>query len=119
MFTKRLTLPGGLTLLETILGFIPTGQVPTYETSAPGHNLLLMVNPASAMDIDGQLIDKEFDLARFWSLEQIGISPREPDRSPDESAQHHFDETVSFCNGRYSVSWPWKQDTPPLPQTTS
>ena len=54
------------------------------------------------------------DLDDFWRLESIGIS--DPvSSSADEIALKQFEETLSFEDGRYNVTWPWKTDQYILP----
>jgi hypothetical protein len=54
------------------------------------------------------------DVDEFWSLESMGIrdSPTEND---DDIALNQFNKTVYFENGRYHVSWPWKDNSASLP----
>ena len=47
----------------------------------------------------------------FWGLETIGITDN-PKQSDDERAVQHFPETVKKENGRYNVSWPWREKNP-------
>ncbi|XP_071142387.1 uncharacterized protein [Mytilus edulis] len=35
--------------------------------------------------------------------------------SSDKKAMEYFKETLKFKNGRYYVKWPWKKNTPELP----
>lgn len=55
---------------------------------------------------------KPMDLESFWSLETIGIH----DNPHVTEALAHFNRTISFRNGRYEVSWPWKDDDFILPE---
>jgi len=51
----------------------------------------------------------------FWRLESIGIS--DPvSSSDDEIALKQFEETLSFKDGRYNVTWLWKTDQYKLPE---
>ncbi|MCP3662859.1 MAG: DUF1759 domain-containing protein [Gammaproteobacteria bacterium] len=50
----------------------------------------------------------------FWDLELIGItSPDE--KSDDDWAQKHFQETVKIESKRWMTTWPWKDENPNLP----
>ena len=51
----------------------------------------------------------EQQLAKFWSLESIGISRKEL------SLYETFQDEIEFADGRYQVRLPWKQDHPTLP----
>ena len=50
-------------------------------------------------------------LKNFWELDKIGIT----ETSSDFKACEHFDESISFENGKYSVGLPWKESHPKLP----
>ena len=51
-------------------------------------------------------------------MESIGISDH-LENSDDEKAMQAFREKLKFENGRYQVTWPWKQDDPDLPVNRS
>ena len=53
------------------------------------------------------------DLEEFWKIESIGvyINPRTIN---DEFVMRNFKETVKFEDGRYQVTWPWKEIPPDL-----
>ena len=55
------------------------------------------------------------NLDHFWNLESIGIA-ESPSTSDDDQALSKFGETVKFAEGRYMVTWPWKDEKPSLPQ---
>ena len=57
--------------------------------------------------VDSPLLNKP-DLNSFWNLESIGIVDS-PLTSDDDWAFEMFNSTVKFDNGRYLVSWPWKE----------
>jgi len=44
----------------------------------------------------------------FWNLESIGITDS-PSQS-DECALENLSKTVTFADGRYMVTWPWKEN---------
>nr|CDQ00358.1 Bm10904 [Brugia malayi] len=49
---------------------------------------------------------------QFWKLELIGVK-EEPETTDDDKASSQFKRSVSKYNGRYQVSWPWKETTTP------
>ena len=51
------------------------------------------------------------DLDIFWNLESIGIMDS-PVKSDDDKALEMFNNTIKFDNGRYLVTWPWKESCP-------
>ncbi len=40
----------------------------------------------------------------------------EPENTDDEIAMQKFQDTLKRQNGRYQVTWPWKDDIPDLPE---
>ena len=64
--------------------------------------------------VDSSLLTKP-NLDRFWNLESLGIA-ESPLTSDDDQAIDHFNKTVQFTEGRYMVTWPWKDKVPDLPQ---
>ena len=58
------------------------------------------------------LVDTQLDqcLQSFWDLETSGI------RSTEKTVYDEFSESITFCEGRYQVSLPWKQQHKPLPE---
>ena len=54
-------------------------------------------------------------LSDIWKLETIGIS--DPlDVKDDDRALEKFNNTVSYQEGRYSITWPWKSNDVELPE---
>ncbi len=47
-------------------------------------------------------------------MESVGITDK-PEVNDDDLAVQHFNETVQFKKGRYSIKWLWKPDHPSLP----
>ena len=54
------------------------------------------------------------DLEDFWNIESIGVYDN-PRTTNDEFVMRNFKETVKFEEGRYQVTWPWKDIPPDLP----
>ena len=55
------------------------------------------------------------NLELFWNLEAIGItdSPRVCD---NDQALESFQKTIKYNNNQYFVIWPWKEQSPLLPE---
>ena len=52
-------------------------------------------------------------LQKFWDLESIGIRPAESSISTTHAKDvilKKFKETLTYHDGRYEVSLPWKED---------
>jgi hypothetical protein len=89
--------------VETKLGWVLSGPVPIAEQSVSlvtTHTLRVDAHEESNLDDT---------LRAFWELESLGIS-----RS-DQSIHQEFEESISFKDGRYEVSLPWKNPHPILP----
>ena len=85
-------------LLVCTMGIAPTSMKPSTH----------MLN-----EVDLSLADKP-NLDIFWNLESIGIIDS-PSTSDDDKALEMFNNTVKFEDGRYLVTWPWKESHPSLP----
>ena len=89
--------------LRTSLGWVfcgPTG----------GHGQDCTVSMSVQVCANQQLNDT---LQKFWNLESIGITPVEMSVSTSQSEStvlKKFKETLTYKNGRYEVSLPWKDE---------
>ena len=54
------------------------------------------------------------NLEDFWKLESIGIDDS-PVESDNDVALKKLSETLKYDEGRYIVTWPWKEEQPDLP----
>ena len=54
-------------------------------------------------------------LSDFWSLETIGISDPIHIKDDDRTLEK-FNNTISYQEGRYFITWPWKSDDVELPE---
>jgi hypothetical protein len=116
-------LSDGLVLLKTFFGCIPTGSIdPPFENSRNSQSLSLVASSKSNSEhekIESKVQKAEFlrspEISLLWDLEVLGIKLSELDPMA-EIVLENFDKTVRFENGRYVVSWPWKQENPSLPK---
>ena len=89
--------------IRTSLGWVfcaPTG----------GHDQECTVSMNVQIGIEEQLNET---LQKFWSLESIGIKPAESSCSTSHSEARvlkKFKDTLTYEDGRYEVSLPWKED---------
>lgn len=96
----------GPTAIQTKVGWILSGPAQSQHTSV---NLTL--NSTHALRIESYPAEKDLDdrLRRFWELESLGVSD-------DESPVHDkFVQSISFNGERYTVSLPWREGHPSLP----
>ena len=96
--------------LESCLGWVLSGPMYDCPSSsstevnlADTHVLFLTSTKRS----EEQALEQQ--VAKFWSLESIGISRNEL------SLYETFQDEIEFIDGRYQVGLPWKQDHPVLP----
>ena len=106
-----------LNLMASKLGWILTGRVKSQEAqSAPSVSMLSYTfSPIRAHFTAQELpIEHTTTLEEFWKLETLGIN--EPMCvNDDDKALQKFNDTVRFEDGRYQVTWPWKEESPSLP----
>eukprot|EP00731_Ephydatia_muelleri_P005954 Em0003g202a len=99
----------GPTAVETDFGWVLSGPVKGLSTETTSVNLLSchvlnvgMLSPHSDTKM-------EQILHSFWDLETLGI------KSQEGSVYDNFMRTISYEDGRYCVSLPWKDPNPLLP----
>ena len=86
------------TLLVSTIGSVPRG---------------IKMNTHMLTSIDLSL-EPQPNLEHFWNLESIGIR-ESPVAVDDYRVLDHFNKTIEFVDGRYLVTWPWKEPSPDLP----
>ena len=122
--TEKVTLPSGLYLVSSKIGYILTGRY-----SHPGHMgchqnvstcfVMTQVNhtvsEVSLFSSSDSSITKSPSIEDLWRLETIGITDL-PDLTDDDVALEQFNNSICFENGRYYVRWPWRYDCLDLPE---
>ena len=109
----------GLYLLNSRLGWILTGRTSVSENESEQVSMFIMTHGSDVTkqcafsNIDAPLQTKP-DLEDFWNVESIGITD-DIVKTNDEVAMENFKETVKFENGRYQVTWPWRDEITELP----
>ena len=53
------------------------------------------------------------DLKDFWNQETIGVIDNQTTKD-DEMVKKHFNENLTFTDGHYKVTSPWKEENPQL-----
>ena len=103
----RITLPSGLLLLSSKLGYVLTGR---YPDPAEGE-----VNNVSSCMVTIMSQNDSPCLSDLWNLETIGICDpihvKDDDRALDK-----FNNTICYQEGQYFITWPWKSDDVELPE---
>ena len=103
-FVQGGVLPGfdGLVAQETIFGWMVTGS---WESSVSVNAMCLSAQLLCIHDIP------ESTIRNLWSLESVGISPKENEDSlENDPLLSHFSENVKLVDGRYEVALPWNKN---------
>ena len=118
---RRVELQSGLYLLDSKLGWILTGRTSEFAVEKQESNMLILTY-GTEIETETNLfteVDKSLpmkaNLEDFWRLETIGIHDSAVD-SQDDEVLRTFYKTLRYDGGRYYVDWPWKQETPSLPE---
>ena len=114
--SDRISLPSGLLLLSSRLGFILTGKtgMSVSDGSTSTEVALLLINnqllqhSVLSMDSDSSMVE------HLWRLDTIGLTDN-PTLSDDDQALQRFNQTVRFQDGRYHVRLSWKSSDVSLP----
>ena len=120
ILSKKIEIQPGLYLLSSKLGWILTGRTTDTHSGDTTQSSLFVLTYGNGItgtegltSLDSTLPTKP-DLEDFWNVEGIGIVDH-PQCFDNESALRQFNETLKFENGRYQVTWPWKEEFPELP----
>ena len=99
---------GGPIAIQTKLGWVLSGPL---SVSGPGHSSvnLITTHVLKADALQPELNPLDDTLRSFWELESLGIS------GPERTVHDEFVDAISFKDGRYQVSLPWKEFHKPLP----
>ena len=122
---EKLTLPSGLHLESSKIGYILTGkymdagndksssqqQVSSCFVMTQVNCTVPEMNLLSSSDTS---VTKNPNIEDFWSLETIGITDS-LDVTDDDKALEQFNELIYYRDGMYQVAWPWKSQNPDLP----
>lgn len=124
LLPMKIDLRPGLCLFQSRLGWIVGGCYHTDNDTLRQPALMVSTtgippkgvksNTHVLNSVDDSLFTKP-NLEQFWDLESLGIR-ESPTTSDDDQALSHFNKTVVLADGRYLVTWPWKEKSPDLPQ---
>lgn len=119
ILSQRIEVQPGLYLLASKLGWILTGRSGDHESNMNETNMLILtygndVTGTSAFSSIDSVHPQKPDLEDFWNVESIGILDNSKTLT-DEMVNERFKENLKFEDGRYQVTWPWKEDIPDLP----
>ena len=123
LLPQKIFLAPGLHLLNSKLGWIISGRVKdTFELTTESEAGLLCIDSRNSPFKDDMMLASDdlslsgsTTLSEFWQLETLGI--KDPlEQNDDDKAHNNFAETVEYEDGRYYVTWPWKDENPDLPE---
>ena len=116
---QRIEVQPGLHLLSSKLGWILTGRSGDHDSDVNETNMLILtygndVTGTSALSSIDSVDPQKPDLEDFRRLESIGILDNSKTLA-DEMVNERLKKSLKFEDGRYQVTWPWKEDIPDLP----
>ncbi|MCG7879441.1 MAG: hypothetical protein N0C90_24385, partial [Candidatus Thiodiazotropha endolucinida] len=119
ILTQKIEVQPGLYLLASKLGWILTGRTTEGVSNQEETSMLTLtygtnITSTSVFQSVDNVIPTKPDLEDFWNIESIGILDNLITTN-DELAKKRFKETLTFKDGRYQVTWPWKEEIPDLP----
>ncbi|VDM31544.1 unnamed protein product, partial [Toxocara canis] len=105
--------PQPITELTSHLFLVPTkfGPILTGRATSQKSFLETSKDNNTPLQCSSLIKHEELNLDQYWNLESIGITDP-PNQKDDDEALRQFYKSVSLVDGRYTVSWPWR-DTPP------
>ena len=120
---QKVEVQPGLYMLGSKLGWILSGRTSELvERTTESNMLISLLTHGKRIDSETTFLtglDKSLpmkpNVEDFWRLETIGISDSPVD-SDNDVALKKFKETLKYEQGRYTVTWPWKEDQPDLPE---
>ena len=94
----------GPTAMNTSLGWILSGPGVSVRSKKSGHEQAVATYLPK---IDCLAPSEDHQLTKFWGFESIGIRDK-------ETVTEAFEKNITFENGRYSVTLPFKENSPVL-----
>ena len=120
---EKIELKPGLYLLGSKLGWILSGRFGerVHDANCPNASMLIF-NSSNQTTFEPILLSEnpsgfsDQNIDDFWRSENIGIKDSVIEVDDDKALQY-FNETVTFKENRYYVTWPWRDDvTDELPE---
>ena len=119
ILSQKIEVQPGLYFLASKLGWILTGRTNELDSGVNKTSMLILTYGNDLLesdlvtDVDAVLSHKR-NIQDFLNVETIGILDT-PETSLDELVQKKFEQSLKVENGRYQVTWPWKDVNPDLP----
>jgi len=100
-------------IIHTSLGDVLCGRWNIDDWASPNHHSRqVLVHAISATS--QEMVPESIQVHDFWALETIGIRD-DPKEDEDQAAIEAFTKSICRVDGRYIVSWAWKDENPDLP----
>ena len=124
--TEKVTLPSGLYLVSSKVGYILTGKYSDPDQMDCHQNIstcLVMTQVNHVMSevslfssSDSSILQRFLVLRIFGGWKLLESINDLPDLTDDDTALEQFNNSICFENGRCYVKWPWKCDSRDLPE---
>ena len=122
---EKLTLPSGLHLVSSKIGYILTGKYMDADNDKSSSQqqvsscfVMTQVNctvpEMNLLSSSDTSVTRNPNIEDFWSLETIGITDS-LDVTDDDKVLEQFNELICYRDGMYQFAWPWKSQNPDLP----
>lgn len=118
---QKIEVQSGLYMLGSKLGWILSGRTSETVANITESSMLILTygteipKETSLLTCADKSLPVKPNVEDFWNLESIGIRDC-PVESDNKVALSKFNETLRYENGRYTVTWPWKDENPDLPE---
>ncbi|XP_063549129.1 uncharacterized protein LOC134756230 [Cydia strobilella] len=113
MLSEKIEIKENLYLVNSVFGWILSGR----SREERGDELSVLTYFQASYETKLNEPDLPLDntsMRALWDLESIGIVDS-PNTNRDEETIKQFNENTTLKDGRYHVSWPWKDYPPELP----
>ncbi|EYC39640.1 hypothetical protein Y032_0647g1093 [Ancylostoma ceylanicum] len=114
VLSPRYTLPSGLLLIPSKLGYLLTGKQQIAWKLDPHQSMVTMIQTLTSEEEDLQRWD------RYWTMDSAGVCEFTGTKDAEKSAINDkvlqfFNDTIERREDGYYVRLPFKQNHPPLP----
>uniref|UniRef100_A0A914X9D3 Peptidase aspartic putative domain-containing protein n=1 Tax=Plectus sambesii TaxID=2011161 RepID=A0A914X9D3_9BILA len=107
--------PSGLYLIPSTVGWLIGGKQEGEESAEYGSYPIVTSFEENEQEENQQKsATSTLKIEDYWNLESISIKDL-IDTKDDDVAYQQFKDNIKFERGRFHVKWPWKTETPELP----
>ena len=121
IMTEKVEISNGTYLLKSKLGWLLSGRTVSNKTDSVRENMTMsLLTLGDPWKFKSQKDDPSIQeilprIQDIWELDTLGI--KDPIvTSDDDIALKKFQETIQYEEGRYHVTWPWKEGDYNLPE---